>query len=170
MSVRDQIAARRAAKKQQDHHLDYEVPGYAPEQEAPSDLVIRFGPAPYEHIHSYQTAAGDPERELEVDLDVIVNSCREILVREDDGELAPFVKGETTTFADVDEAMGFESDTARDAVLEVFPSKNAVSECAGQLVIWTRGVDYKVDGEIAGESEPGTSESSSSPGKPPSSD
>lgn len=170
MSVRDKIAARREAKKKQDYHLDYEVPGYSPEEGAPSDLVIRFDPADYEYIHRYQTAAGDPEAELDVDLDVIVNSCREILVREESGELAPYVKGEATTFADVDEAMGFESETARQNVLEVFPSKNAVSECAGQLVIWTRTVDYKVDDELAGESGPGTTESSSSPGKPQSSD
>lgn len=158
MSVLDELRARREQLRTRDRHLDYEVPGYD------GDLVIRFNPAPYETVHRYQTSAGDAERELEVDTDVIVESCREFLVKEDDGKLAPIKEGETTTFATADEVFGFESDTVRATVLEIFPSKLAVSEAASHLVVWSRAIDYEVDEKLEKElGKPSGGRSSSGP-------
>lgn len=158
MSVLDELRARREQLKNRDLHLDYEVPGYEPGPDQPSDLVIRFNPAPYAAVVQYQWTFDEDEL-LQLDADTLVKSCREILVREETGKLAPLVKGETTTFADVDQALGFQTDTAREAVFELFPGELAVGEAANRLVRWSRSAHRQADEDLAGKSEGGQSSS-----------
>lgn len=149
MSVRDELKARRERNKTRDLHLDYEVPGFEPAQGEKSDLVVRFNVAPYEVVARYQIAF-DPAEQYQLDLDAIVQSCREILIRED-GKLVPYVEGQTTTFGQIDEAMGFQAETARKAVEEVFPNDLAVGDCAGVLIAWSRTAHRKAEDKATGE-------------------
>lgn len=157
MSVLDELRGRRERLKNRDLHLDYEVPGYEPAPGEPSDLVVRFNPAPYAVVVQYQWTFDEDEL-LQLDADAVVKACREILVR-GEGKLEPLVKGETTTFADVDAALGFQADTAREAVFELFPTELAVGEAANRLVRWSRTAHRQADEDLAGKSEGGQSSS-----------
>lgn len=157
-SLLDGIKKRREYLRTRDRHLDYDVPEYN------GDLVVRFNPAPYEAVAAYQFT-WDPAALFELDLDAIVRSCREILVRAD-GKLEPIKPGEQTTFATIDEALGFEAATAREAVKEVFASDLHVGECAAQLVGWSRAGDQEVDEQLAGEHMAGARSSTPASPKP----
>lgn len=165
MGVRDELRAKREGHRSRDWHFDYGVPGYEPEEGEPSDLVIRFNLAPYEVVAKYHLTF-NPADLFELDKEAIVQSCREILVRED-GKLASFVEGEQTTFATIDDAMGFKAETAKEAVEELFPTPLSVGECAGALIGWSRNVHRQAEDEAAGESEAGRI--SSEPAKQPAS-
>lgn len=163
MSVLDQLKAAREKVKARDHTLDYAVPG----EEYDGRLVIRFGLAPYEVVAQYQVTF-DTDELYQLDLDTIVKSCREILVKTDSGKLEQLVEGEKTTFADVDAAMEFEADTAREAVEGIFPTPLTIGDCAGAVIAWSRNAHRQAEEDAEGKSEGGLK--SPEPDRPPASE
>lgn len=166
MSTIDELRARREALKSRDRHLDYEVPGYE------GDLVVRFDPMSYGTLVRYQVAVArvgfglqdiDDEAAaelLKLDADALVKSCRAIYVKAEDGtveseqlgcKLAPIVDGQATTFADVDEPLGFEADTAIEAVHGVFEDDRELGACAAAVKMWTERASVEADAALGKE-------------------
>lgn len=162
-SLLDQLRARRddiAAEQT----VDLPVPGYR------SKLALRCGP-----VESRQLAAlarrmvnsKAPDRELTSNMDTLILACREIVVRESEGE-------EWRSMSELDggEPVGIEERlvdllkltpetvTSRELLRSLFalaPSPElAINVMAGEYVDWARAADEDVDTAFVGESPSAT--------------
>ena len=135
-----------------DRHLDLEVPGYD------GRLVLRCGPVPWAAMARVsQALASREDREgrgaLAGNMDVLIAACREVLFRDDAGELRPIDPSGTTRRIDPDLAvlLGLESGSARETLRWIFPSEVALAVASGQLLDWTRSMSSEAADELAGE-------------------
>jgi hypothetical protein len=151
-SRRDDIAS--------EHTIDITVPGYR------GQLALRCAPVEPRQLAAIArrvTTSRSPDRELMSNMDTLILACREIVVRESDGE-------EWRSMAELDggEPVGIEerlvgllklqpeSLTSRELLRSLFalaPSPElAINVAAGEYVDWARAADEDVDAEFVGES------------------
>jgi len=137
-----------------DHTLDVEVPGYQ------GRLVVRYGRVPVSAIARAQDMMAKPGRDGEGmlfgNVDFLVAACREVLVRNDDGELEPIdPSGEPRRFdPELARLLGSETTTARATVRWLFANDPAVMVQAGEVMQWTVENREEADEELMGESGP----------------
>lgn len=146
----DWLRARRTALTG-DRTTDMDVPGYH------GRLVVRYAPVPWKVVAKMQALTDRPDpdgaRLLNANCDVLIAACREVLYRDDDGELASVdPTGDTRGFDPrLAELLGIEADTAREVVRGVFPSYTALAIQAGEVFDWTQTADEEADDVIVGE-------------------
>lgn len=134
--------------------MDLPVPGYA------GRLVVRYGRVPVSAIARAQELMQKPGRDGEGmllgNVDFLVAACREVLVRDDDGELkSPDPSGEPRRFdPELAALLGSETTTARGTVRWLFSNDPAVMVQAGEVMQWTVENREATDEEMLGESEP----------------
>lgn len=149
----DFLRARHAAIAA-DRHLDLDVPGYQ------GRLVVRYGRVPWVAIAHAQELIAKPGRDGEGSLlaqaDFLIAACREILVRDDAGELAPIDPSGAPRRFDAELGVLFETDatTARAVIRYVFANDPALAVQAGEVMEWTIRNEDDVADEFLGESAP----------------
>jgi hypothetical protein len=135
-----------------DRHLDLDIPGYE------GRLVVRFGPVPWKAIAKTQALANRDDRDgrtlAHANMDVLIAACREILFRDDGGELIPVdPSGESRRFdAELGALFGQDFKTAREALRWVYGNNEvAMAVSAGEVLDWTQRMDTETAEELAGE-------------------
>jgi hypothetical protein len=136
-----------------DRSMDYEVPGYD------GRLVLRFGPVPWSAIAKTQALAtrGDDRdgRALAAaNMDVLVAACREVLFRDDAGDLASVdPSGEPHGLTpELGALLGQEFATARQALRWFFRDSDvAIAVAAGEVLTWTQRMDAETSEAFMGE-------------------
>jgi len=134
-----------------DRHLDLEVPGYE------GRLVMRFGPVPWSAIAKTQALANREDRDgralATANMDVLIAACREVLFRDEAGDLIPVDPDGEPRRLDPELAtlLGLEATSARDTLRWIFPSDVAIAVAAGELLTWTQRMDTETAEELAGE-------------------
>lgn len=145
----DWLRARHAALKE-DRTIDKPVPGYE------DRLVVRYGPVPWSVMGKLQgvAAATNPNPTMldAANTDVVIAACRDVLVRDDAGELEGVNPDGPVQFGpELAALLGAEATTARGVVEWMFPSEWAVASHAGELVNWTRDADREDNETLVGE-------------------
>jgi hypothetical protein len=136
-----------------DRTVDYEVPGYD------GRLVLRFGPVPWSAIAKTQALATRGEdrdgRALALaNMDVLIAACREVLFRDDAGELGPVdPAGESHGLdATLGALFGQEFTTARAALRWFFRDSDvSIAVAAGEVLTWTQRMDAETSEAFVGE-------------------
>lgn len=134
-----------------DRHLDVEVPGYD------GRLVMRFGPVPWATIARAQTLATREDRDgrglLAANMDVLIAACRQVLFRDDAGDLASVDPSGEPRRVDPElaELLGIEAKSARDTLRWIFPSEISIGVVAGEVVSWTQSMSTETADELMGE-------------------
>jgi hypothetical protein len=137
-----------------DRHLDLDVPGYQ------GRLVVRYGAVPWSVVSKAQDLIAKPGRDGEGSLlaqvDFLVAACREVLVRDAAGELAPIdPSGETRRFdPELATLLGAGTNNARALVRWIFANDPAVAVQAGEVMSWSIDTDADVSDDLLGESAP----------------
>ena len=135
-----------------DRHLDYEVPGYD------GRLVLRFGPVPWSAIAKTQALASRDDRDgralATANMDVLIAACREVMFRDDAGELGSVdPSGEAHGLdAELGALLGQEFTTARAALRWFFRNEDvAIAVAAGEVLTWTQRMDAETSDAFVGE-------------------
>lgn len=137
-----------------DHTMVADVPGYQ------GRLVVRYGRVPWAAISRAQTLIANPgkdgEGSLLAQVDFLVSACREIMVRNTDGELEPIdPSGEVRRFdPELAALLGAEARTARETLRWVFANDPAVAVQAGEVLDWTVRTGEDTVDDFMGESAP----------------
>lgn len=138
--LRERRAALGAART-----TDLDVPGYD------GAIVVRYKWVPYEEMakagRKLAKIKDDTRQQLAAAADTLVMCCESILLRVED-DLQPLAEH----FGDeaLGEALGFEAETARRAVFELFRNDYAVLQQAVEVSAWLQGESPEVDEEFAG--------------------
>jgi hypothetical protein len=136
-----------------DRELAYKVPGYG------GRLVLVFGPAPWaalSRVQALASAADDDTGQalLNINLDIIVASCRAVRVVDDEGALVSIDAESAEPVrigARLAELLGTGTTTARATLRWLFPNDVAVGSCAGELLSWTQDADAETVAEFSSE-------------------
>lgn len=134
-----------------DRHLDLEVPGYD------GHLILRLGPVPWSAIAKTQTLASREDRDGRAlalaNMDVLIAACRDVLYRDDAGDLIPVDPSGESRRIDPELAalLGLDSTSARDTLRWIFPSEVTLAVAAGEVLEWTRRMDTETADELTGE-------------------
>lgn len=134
-----------------DRHVDLDVPGYD------GHLVLRFGPVPWSAIAKTQALANRDDRDGRAlalaNMDVLIAACREVLYRDEDGELIPVDPSGESHGIDPELAklFGLDSTSARETLRWIFPSEVTLAVAAGEVLEWTRRMDTETAEELTGE-------------------
>ncbi len=140
--------------------LDLRVPGY-------DDLQVRYKlmseKATEEVAKKIEAAqrSGSGRKNLDAVADFLIAACDSVLVRDGDGfECLVDDSGVPVRFdATLAEALGFESETARDIVLETFSPKgddglrrhpDSMIDQFMAIASWRRGRAYEIDRDLLG--------------------
>jgi hypothetical protein len=136
-----------------DRTLDYEVPGYD------GRLVLRFAPVPWSAIAKTQALATrgedrDGRALAAANMDVLIAACREVMFRDDAGDLASVdPSGEPHGLdAGLGALLGQEFTTARAALRWFFRDSDvAIAVAAGEVLTWTQRMDAETSEAFVGE-------------------
>lgn len=137
-----------------DRFLDCEVPGYQ------GHLVVRYGRVPWAAVakaaHMMENPGRDGEGLLLAQVDFLIAACREVMFREEGGELVPVdPSGDVRRFdPELAELFQFEATSARETLRYVFGNDLAVAVQAGRVLTWSQNTDTEADDDFLGESEP----------------
>lgn len=141
----------RHAQLKADRTKDMEVPGYD------GRVVVRYGPVPWAVITKVRPLVDDggtdPRTLNAANQDVLIAACRDVLVRDDAGELERVSDNGPVTFGpDLAALLGAEqAASAREVVDWLFPSEWAVAQHAGDLITWTRDAAHEDNDVLVGE-------------------
>lgn len=151
LSIMDQVREQREELKEEEHHLDLDIPGYN------GLLVARYIPVRFQVIEKLAKAAqkdrSGVSKNVLASTDTLIEACQEIFLRVD-GELQPIPTGSgvPVTFEKrLAEALGFEATTAREVVAGVFANEFGVIDHNVRYSKWLRDVTKEVDDDFLGE-------------------
>lgn len=138
-----------------DRTFELEVPGYQ------GRLVVRYGAVPWATVArtARKLADGDvsPEVMFAGNVDALITACREVLFRAESGELIPVdPSGQSHRFDQgLADLLGAGTESARNLVLWIFGGDDTarvrISQQAGELLTWLRGVDEDSTEVLVGE-------------------
>jgi hypothetical protein len=136
-----------------DRTMDYEVPGYE------GRLVLRFGPVPWSAIARTQSVTTpkddrDGRALATANMDVLIAACREVLFRDDAGELGPVdPTGEPHGLTpELGPLLGQEFTTARQALRWFFKDYDVlIGVAAGEVLTWSASIDAETSEAFVGE-------------------
>jgi hypothetical protein len=145
----DWLRARHAALKA-DRTKDMPVPGYD------GRVVVRYGPVPWSIMTKLQQplTAGEPDATMlaKANADAVIAACRDVLVRDDAGELEGINPDGSVRFGpELAALLGADATTARGVVDWLFPSEWAVAAHASELVTWTQAATREDNDALVGE-------------------
>lgn len=133
--------------------IDLPIPGYD------GELIARYQRVEYpvirriiEKMQKQKAATGD-RADLYAMIDTIVAACKEILYKSEDGKLTRLSPNGPVRFdRTLAEGLGFQAETARQIVLEVFNNELAIGAHHSDLMEWLQGEAKATDEEFLGES------------------
>jgi hypothetical protein len=148
------IRAKQAAHAGE-HSYDVDVPGYD------GLLVIRCGPLGGRRLTAIRTrmeTSKSPDREQNVNLDTLIEGCREVLGREDIHD--PLVPLDDELPVRIDKRLSRmlglpETTSAREVLLGVFAGANdpdmAIGVAAGSFLEWCSSANGQIAEDVLGE-------------------
>lgn len=151
--VREMRDETRAA----DHKLELDIPGYYDESLQASRLVAVYRPYPVSKTEHKATEMrkmiGRAPVLLKAACDTLIDSCEQVMLRNDEGKLVP-IDDEQLIGYDVRlaEALGFggKVTTARQVVVEVFPTEQAILAQSTEVTEWLQDVTRKSNEDLLG--------------------
>lgn len=138
----------------QERTLELEIPGYQ------GRLVVRYGPIPWATVaRTARTLADDkvkPEVVAAGNSDALIAACREVLFRDESGELVSVgPEGPYRFDQALADLLGAGTESARALVLWLFGGDDAaklrIGQQAGELLTWLEGVGQETQETFAGE-------------------
>lgn len=146
---------RRYEQLQADQHRDFDIPGYA------GELVGRYVPIDEKELKASVrklSKIGEHDRNLIAAIDLLIDSCREMFFRGEDGELVALSDdGDPVSYDDrLAALLGFEAEKRRSVVRKVFTQGGnfnapALVNHAQEVGAWMADVSQEVDVDFAGE-------------------
>lgn len=158
-SILDSIRAKRA-QHAQERHYDVDVPGYD------GLLVLRLEPIPGRTLAALvdrREKSRLPERDFNLNADVVIVACREVLGRNDVADPLVTLPGSDGEPVRIDVRLAellqmpvTPQTTAREVLRLIFEGANspdvAIIAAGGEYMEWARSADDDVDRELLGES------------------
>lgn len=135
-----------------DHYLDLDLPGYK------GQLVARFRPFPLEKqerkMAEFQKASGKQPILLKAACDTLIDACEQLMLRSEEGsepfpidaEAMPLIAFDTRAA----ELFGFSANSARQVVIGLFPTEQAILAMNVRVSQWMQDVTRETDETLLG--------------------
>lgn len=144
---------KRREEAKADHHLDLDIPGYD------GLMLARFRPFPIEKTErkmaEFQRLSGKQPMLLKSACDTLIDACEQIMLRKEEGGEPFAIDDDAMPPIGFDqrlaELLEFKADSARQVVLGLFATEQAVLAMNVEVSRWMQDVTRKTDEGLLGE-------------------